>query len=394
MKHILLLVFIIALPYMVEAQTKQQQAIVKTHGRLQDDGSVKAGSPIPDALVEIKDGAKILSDEQGELSFSISTSKGYCLSKVSKEGYTLSDWDIISRQQQYSETPVDILLESIEEQKTYRRNIERKVRRNYNAQLEALQDRIDSLRTAADANKEEIAKLQAHIDESYDLSEKYVDEMTNRYLKIDFDRAEEFDRIISAYILNGELEKADSMLATKGDITKRIQQNRNMQQVIMRDKEELAKDCYKKYEIATQRLERDSAAYYLELRASLDPHNLDWQMEAGFFIYRILADYNRTLAIYEPALEYARQHYGELNEKTALLYNNIGMIYLEQGDYDKALEYYNKAIEILKKKMDWEYPDIATSYNNIGSVYHYQGDYNKALEYYNTALEIRKKVLG
>ena len=137
MKHILLLVFIIALPYMVEAQTKQQQAIVKTHGRLQDDGSVKAGSPIPDALVEIKDGAKILSDEQGELSFSISTSKGYCLSKVSKEGYTLSDWDIISRQQQYSETPVDILLESIEEQKTYRRNIERKVRRNYTAQLEA-----------------------------------------------------------------------------------------------------------------------------------------------------------------------------------------------------------------------------------------------------------------
>ena len=86
MKHILYLVFIMTLPYIAEAQTKQQQAIVKTHGRLQDDGSVKAGRPIPDALVEIKDGAKIFSDEQGELSFSISAPKGYCLSKVSKEG--------------------------------------------------------------------------------------------------------------------------------------------------------------------------------------------------------------------------------------------------------------------------------------------------------------------
>ena len=91
MKHILYLVFIMTLPYIAEAQTKQQQAIVKTHGRLQDDGSVKPGHPIPDALVEIKNGAKILSDEQGELSFSISVSKGYYLSKVSKEGYTLAD---------------------------------------------------------------------------------------------------------------------------------------------------------------------------------------------------------------------------------------------------------------------------------------------------------------
>ena len=119
MKHILLLVLMMALPYMADAQTKQQYAIVKTHGRLQDDGSVKAGCHIPDALVELKDGAKIFSDEQGELSFSISVSDGYCLSKVSKEGYILSDWDIISRQQQYSETPVDILLESMEELKAY-----------------------------------------------------------------------------------------------------------------------------------------------------------------------------------------------------------------------------------------------------------------------------------
>ena len=379
---------------MVEAQTKQQQAIVKTHGRLQDDGSVKVGRRIADALVELKDGAKIFSDELGELSFSISVSDGYCLSKVSIEGYTLSDWDIISRQQQYSETPVDILLESIEEQKAYRRNIERKVRRNYTAQLEILQDRIDSLKTAADADKEEIAKLQAHIDESYDLSEKYVDEMTNRYLKIDFDHAEEFDRIISAYILNGELEKADSMLATKGDIVKRIQQNKNMQEVVMRDKEELAKDCYRKYEIASQRLERDSAAYYLELRANLDPHNIDWQIDAAEFIRIWLADYKRTLAIYEPALEYSRLYYGELHLQTSVLYINTGIVYCALGNFKTATEYLNKALNIRKTNSNFKSPNTAILYQNIAALYQLNGDFDMALKYFKKALEIRINVLG
>ena len=181
---------------MVEAQTKQQQAIVKTHGRLQDDGSVKVGRRIADALVELKDGAKIFSDELGELSFSISVSDGYCLSKVSIEGYTLSDWDIISRQQQYSETPVDILLESVEELKAYRRTIERKVRRNYTVQLEALQDRIDSLRTAADSDKEEIAKqvlicdeitIDINMNDGMEYAEAYGCDLTYDYVKINGD---------------------------------------------------------------------------------------------------------------------------------------------------------------------------------------------------------------
>ena len=250
------------------------------------------------------------------------------------------------------------------------------------------------MRTAADADKEEIAKLQAHIDESYDLSEKYVDEMTNRYLKIDFDRAEEFDRIISAYILNGELDKADSMLARKGDIVERIQRNKNMQEVVVRDKEDLAKDCFRKAEIAMQRLERDSVAYYLELRASLDPHNMDWQIEAGRFIQHILADYNRVLAIYELALEYVRLHYGELHDKTSTLYNNIGLVYHAQGNYTKALEYYNNSLDIQIKVLGLEHSEIATVYNNIGMVYYEQGDYVKALEYYNKALDIDIKVYG
>ncbi len=389
-----LILFLSLLPIVSVAQTKQQQAIVKTHGRLQDDGSVKAGRPIPDALVEIKGGAKIFSDEQGELAFGVSASNEYSFTNISKEGYTLSDWDIIAHTLQYSETPKDILLEDLEEQKAYRRTIERKVRRNYNVKLEALQNRIDSLRQLADANAEEIEKLQADIDASYDMAEQYIDDMTNRYLSIDFDRADDFDRKLSAYILNGELDRADSMLATKGDIVERVRQNKLLQNAVAQDLEEVGRDCFRKFEIAYQRMQRDSAAYYLELRAELDRHNIDWQIEVAGYITSILADYNRALAIYLPALEHSLQYYGELHEKTETLYNNIGYVYDSQGNYPLALEYYNKALVIREKLFGIEHPDVAASYNNIGFVYKSQGNYPLALEYYNKALVIWEKVLG
>ena len=390
----ILVLFLSVLPFVAQAQTKQQQAIVKTHGRLQDDGRVKAGRPIPDALVEIKGGAKMFSDEQGELAFGVSASNEYSFTNISKEGYTLSDWDIIAHTLQYSETPKDILLEDLEEQKAYRRTIERKVRRNYNVKLEALQNRIDSLRQLADANAEEIEKLQADIDASYDMAEQCIDDMTNRYLSIDFDRADDFDRKLSAFILNGELERADSMLATKGDIVERVRQNKLLQDVVTQDLEEVGRDCFRKFEIAYQRMQRDSAAYYLELRAELDRHNIDWQIEAAGYITSILADYNRALAIYLPALEYSLQHYGELHEKPATLYNYIGIIYSSQGNYPLALEYYNKSLAISERVLGTDHPDVATSYNNIGSVYNSQGNYPLALEYYNKSLVIREKVLG
>lgn len=393
MRGIFFLIAIVALPFVTAAQTRRQQAIVKTHGRLQDDGSVVAGSRIPEALIVLKDGAKIFSDSAGELSFSVSASAGYSLTKVSKAGYILSDWDIISRPQKYSATPLDILLESIEEQNAYRRIIERKVRKNYNAQLNALQERIDSLETLADADRREIAKLQADLDKSYDAAEQYVDEMTNRYLNIDFDRAGEFDRKISACILNGELEKADSMLATRGDIVERVRQNKALQQAVAQDMEEVGRDCYRKFEIASQRLQRDSAAYYLELRANLDPHNIDWQQEASAYISEILADYKRALGILEPALEYSRQHYGE-HATTANLYNDIGFVNYAQGYYAKAMDHYNKALAIWEKVLELDHPNTATAYSNIGMVYYAQGDYAKALEYCNKALAIREKVLG
>ena len=90
----------------------------------------------------------------------------------------------------------------------------------------------------------------------------------------------------------------------------------------------------------------------------------------------------------------AEELYGNEDEKTAISYNGIGMVYRNQGEYDKALGYYHKAIEIREKALGMNHRDTATSYNDIGGVYKDMGDYDNALKYYFKALEIRKIILG
>ena len=57
-----------------------------------------------------------------------------------------------------------------------------------------------------------------------------------------------------------------------------------------------------------QRL-NDTAAYYLELRASLDTNNLEWSKLASRFIHDYLADYDRALTYYQQMLRIARNEY-------------------------------------------------------------------------------------
>ena len=396
MKRITILIIALccALPTIVQAQQKQQHAIVKTRGRQLDDGSIASGRRISEVVVDVKGTGKILSDDKGELSFGVSVTSGYYLNKVTKDGYTLSDLDVISKQHQYQAQPVDILLESVEELNAYRRSIERKVRRNYQNQLDALADRIDSLENVGDSRDEEISRLRAELDRAYDEAEQYVDMMTEYYLNIDFDRETDFDIEISYYIINGMLDKADSLLATRGNIEERVRQNRMAQRAVERDMEMVAKDCYRKYEIASQRLERDTAAYYLKLRAELDPTNIDWQIDAAMYLKDIIADYDQALSIYESALSYSLDYYGDYHKYTALLSNNIGTVYDSKGDYDTALDYYKKALLIDEKVLGSKHPSVATSYNNIGIVYKHKGDYDTALEYLLKALSIEEEVLG
>lgn len=111
-------------------------------------------------------------------------------------------------------------------------------------------------------------------------------------------------------------------------------------------------------------------------------------------VYKNQGDYLKALEYHKKALEIDEKVLGTDHPGTATDYNNIGVAYDEKGDYPEALEYLKKSLELREKVLGTEHPDTAITYNNIGSVYSILRDYSKALEYLKKTLEIKEKVIG
>ena len=392
------------------ATAQVQQGYVKTRGRLGSDGAVIPGEGIENVTVKVKNEGTVISDNSGRFEIALRNEK-YYLENVTKKGYQLVDADILSKQYTRSVDTFKILLTTPEQQLEDELASERKLRRTLTRKLHQREDEIEELYETSKIIKAErdsaLRKLYAdHAD-----NEKLIKDMVERYSRIDYDQLDEFNRRISEYILNGELLKADSMINSKGDIHSRIEEYRTHKQLNdderaeldQREKDlakseelerkrlaDLAADCYSKFEIFKLQHLNDSAAYYIELRASpsLDSTNVEWLLEAGEYIQEYLAYYDKAEQYYQCALQSALNKYGDKHPDVATCYNNIGLVYGNQGNYSQALEYYNKALEIWLVVFGEQHPNVATCYNNIGLVYGNQGNYSQALEYYNKTLEI------
>ncbi len=406
------LVLLWAFALVGHAQT--QQGLVKTKGRLGNDGKVIAGTPLHNVTVKVKGRTSVVSNNRGAFSFPV-PGEAYYIEKVEKKGYLLTDPDLLSKRYSYSkDNPLYVVMETPDTQLEDKMDAAEKIRLTLQRNIQQLKDEIKHLREENKISQQEYLRRMNELFSSQEKNEKLISEMAERYSRIDYDQLDEFNRRVSELILNGELAKADSLLNTKGDINARVaefirhreanaeeeKELAQRQEKLSKSKEytkkeleDLAQDCYHKHEIFKTKFQNDSAAYYLEVRAELDTMNADWQLKAGAFIDTYLAAYDRALSYYQKVLRNAQQ-YGENHPDVATSYNNMGLVYDAQGDYAKALEYHNKALKIRLATFGENHPDVATSYNNMGLVYYSQGDYAKALEYYNKALKIWLAIFG
>lgn len=71
-------------------------------------------------------------------------------------------------------------------------------------------------------------------------------------------------------------------------------------------------------------------------------------------------------------------------------HNNIGNVYKDQGNYPEALKNYVASLKIVEALGDEK--AIATAYINIGNVYNEQGKYSEALENYLASLKIKEAI--
>lgn len=394
---------------MMSAQT--QQGYVKTKGRLGSNGTVIAGQRIAGATVTVKGGNAVVSGNKGAFSLVIPNNYFY-LQNVQKQGYVLTDPDVLSKQYVYSKNPLVLVLEEPGQQADDKLVAERKIRRTLQRQLQEKEDEIESLKEQQKLSDEEYRKRLRELYTQQESNESLISDMADRYSKMDFDEVDEFNRRVSQLILEGRLTEADSLLNAKGDIQGRADILRQHQEannlaeqdiekkrkklekskvLAQKELEDLAQDCYSKYEIFKIQYQNDSAAHYIALRANLDTTNVNWQSEAVKMYQVFLCDYTTALRYSERALRHNIRQEGENAVSTAVAFRNMGIIYEGLEQYEKALEYYNKALPIIKNTYGEQHEELADLYISFGNVYEKQGDYPTAMDYGQKAYAVLQK---
>ena len=267
-----------------------QKGIVKTRGWLDDEGNLVPGKPLGGVVVKVCNRTEVISDSLGFFSFPLMDSV-YSIENVIKKGYVLSDPDLLKRQYTYSpgknviivmETRERLIEERLENYEKINKS-QQQIIDNMNAEVHRLKEENKITEEEYNQRIMEIIKIQKE-------NSRMIDEMVERYSKIDYDMLSESDLNITANIINGNLQKADSLVNVKGDLIERAKCLCQLNEANAKEREELdkmtailekseafailerdnlANDCFHKAEIYKMRHQDDTAAYYLELRDSL-----------------------------------------------------------------------------------------------------------------------------
>ena len=406
MKYILhIILFCSIFSFISLAQT--QQGYVKTRGKMVNGLHVQ-GQRLDSTLITLGSGRSLLSQKNGKFSF-VETSKKYSLVKASKAGYVLSDPDIVNRTFNVSEQDTFIVvMEDEKQRKAELAQAKHKATANLTKEIRKREDEIESLREHNKITQEKYDSLILNLREYRNDSETLIEQMALRYISVDYDQLNDFNKQIQECIENGELKRADSLLQSKGSFEERISHIKaeteainlaetkiNQQQekinkgklVIEKDKEELKEDLYRKYSIYFSTPEkRDSALYYLKLRADIDTTDY-----SAIMTYATMCSFQEDK--YEESESYAEMCLRQLqNERENLYtlnlkskaYRLIGNLnyWIKGTNFNKGRSFYNNAIlidiNILNfyldcfshqdgrlDEYDFLHEQITDSYNNV-----------------------------
>ena len=116
-----------------------------------------------------------------------------------------------------------------------------------------------------------------------------------------------------------------------------------------------------------------------------DPDKIHWGSEARQKRREAVIHNNRGLAYgengdYERAIE-ALTKAIELNPNYAIAYYNRGLAYGEKGDYERAIKDYSKTIDLQ--------PDLAEAHYNRGEAYYERREFARSIENYSKAIDLQ-----
>ena len=401
----LLLLTILLFIIPIEAQV--QHGYVKTKGRIDNIGNTIAGKRLPGTTIKV-DGHYIVSHESGNFSFPVSKNTFNVLS-IRKNNYILYDRDQL-RTYGYSSNPLIFVLEKPEDHNDDKLIAQQKISRTLRKQLAQRENEIERLKEEGRISRQEYQRLYNELYNDDRKNQQIVEAMAEEYASLDFDQLDDANRMIKTLILNGELQKADSLINTKGRIEARIASLETLKEVNQKEErtlkerenklnkskaveretlEDIAEDCLNKHNLYKLQCLFDSALYYIQLRANLDTLNIDWQLDASYFCHMYSLDFKLASFYGNRALSNSLLQYGRESSITAKCYCNLADL---ETNVDSIFMFYDKAYSIYSITKDSS--AVATIYNNLGDTYRALGDYSNANIYLTRAYELYNEING
>ena len=430
MKKVLLLIIILLVAPIIQAQN--QQAIVKTRGKLDNKGNLIPGRGISGAYVKIKDGNIHESKNEGRFSFPVPggiyriESVSY-IDPESQERYLLIDMDELKRNNKYSTVPKDILVAGYWELYEDRLNEEERVRELLREKYREREEEIKRLMADNKISRDEIIRLRQQLSDARANEEKVVMDIVDRYTRVDFDRMTDFDLKFAHFIHSGELKRADSLLCTRGDLfamedtLRKIRAtNAEGRRIIAAKEDELKRDkkqqieneilekayldktadiYFKRYEIFNLEFNLDSAVYYLERRAFLDSTNAEWLCDVGKY-YHNMNHFHKAEAYYLKVLNIYRHPRKKLSQKDdgylASTLSSLGGLYYQSQRYTESEALFKESLEIYRRLADdnpMEFDSsVASSLGNLALLYRSLQQISLSETMHKEALEINRRL--
>lgn len=390
----------------ISSFSQTQRGLVKTNGKPNH-----AGVPLSGVVVKANGCSASLSDDEGKFKIAMPGKKegeAFVLTRVSRNGYEMIDRNAVGRKYSFSSS-VDVVLTMVShaeleaDKNRIRKNALDAAQREYEAQIGKLEADLENEKITTEAYAQSIQSLQSKMDKYREL----VENLADKYARTDYDFIEGIDRDINLAIEAGQMERADSLIQCKGDLSERHQRAiewRNAsqsqraaieerlkewnksEQEREKELENLAEDYYNKFTIDFSRMQPREAYKWLKMRAELDPDRYEWVMEAGRYAKSFLADYTQSKSLLNQALAIAERN--NQDDQIMIALNQIGGLHTQMNEYEEAQQCYQKVLEVVQKGDSIKADALATSYNNLGFVEFKLNNNAEALRYFNQALEI------
>ena len=382
-----------------------QEGIVRTIAR-----KGQSGQPIEGTVIRLQGSHnKVASRNNGEFSLllhDLQNGDAYSIASIYKSGYEPAEQELIGKRMPCSDqVPVEILLVSKMQLMQEREAIESKARENVELYYQAKMDSLEKLLASKQISEAEMTKQKQRLESQYENFEPLLQAMSNVLARTDYHRMDSLTVLMQQAVENGNPEEAERLLREKGSMDQREavlrEWGRNIQALqkevdrnqeeFLRQKRELEEDCYRLYSSFLTRFQNDSANFYIQKRAALDTLNVDYQLQAGQFVMKIMADYPLAKMYFERAYRICETQYSEMTGQMATTCNELGLIAKKQGDLDGAMVWYNRSLMIREKIRGKNSPAVAEALNNLGELYRARKDLKKAMDCHKRALKIREK---